>query len=639
MSLAKSVFSSLGRPKTTTLSHQDPDIEDEPPSYYSSVFEPPPALGFELQSNEIHEIDSSEILLPSIPEDAEAPQADYLSRSSSTSTNYTRPISVCSRQSITGSQVPVVDESLINWSPSPPMSTVSPADLMRPNVENATTKPALQLNTAAAFDYYRARSRRRSKNLQPSSSVRSTSSTTSTNSTNSTASTASCAISPMSAWSGAWGHGIGFESNLTSPADDVPHPDDAFPCSQLLPPHPEVDDTNLAFAQFMEGPTSVVGLSELPADVPADVLMAIDNVDLSQSIIPSGTALDLGPSPVATLTQENLQSEKRQSQQLIEDLKRRDQQYSNPHTLVHTARDTLDLHVSGSLDKLAQLGLDGKNHVVKEFRNLPAHSVALVGLETMSDILQGHQVQSPVKLLSFVHVVYALSLVIHEQDATNWWTDLFVQAISYNSWVPQRDRLAYVQAVDFLWKPVDMTDGDFMNLLQRNAPQSSSTSSAWKGKGPAGLTDSHNDPLLFISQYFLDGMTTEQPDIGLGQVADNLVELENASVRNQTIPEIQTSNLCAQHMKDANLVNLQNASFTNAANYLIVSLSKQYHNAAGFVSNMRDLLGKIRANLVSTVRRLELELLQSGKVCMIRSFTCHRFTDSLIDAITAGRVL
>ncbi|KAK8931845.1 hypothetical protein H634G_04354 [Metarhizium anisopliae BRIP 53293] len=598
LSLAKSVFSSLGRPKSPIPTPSPPnlDIEDDPPSYDGLVHDGRPTeahRGFELQSNEIHEIDSSEVVLAPIPEDGEASQQDYLSRSSSTSSAYTactQPLSVYSRNSITRNKSHVNYEEYINWSSSPPIQTVSPADLAKPNTVNTFAKPALQLNTRAALDFSRARSRRRSRNLQPSSSVRSTSSTTSTNSTNSTSSMASCTISPMSAWSGVWGNGIGFESALTSPADEVPNPDDVFPCSQPLPTHPEVDDVNMTFSHFVDGPTGLIGLTELPADIP----MVLDPVDANhQPSAPS--TVPLVPSPAESLHPESLQNESQQLQHLLADLKSHTQKQASPHELLRSARDTLNLHVSGSVKKLQPLNHDGKNHVASRFCSIPANSVSLTGLETMSDIFQGQQVQSSAKMLCFLHVVYSLFLVIHEQDAANWLTKLFNQAVSYCSWMTDEDKFAYLQVVEFLWKPGDVTDEDLVHIRQRCLPEPPSTPTARKGKGLATPIDPNNDPLLFISQYFLD-------------------ELEYAALRNTTKPEIQTSNLCTKHLKDTNLATIQDSPFVDAAKSLVLALSQQYHNAGGFVSGMKELLDRIESNHVSTVRRLELELLQSGKM-------------------------
>jgi hypothetical protein len=140
-----------------------------------------------------------------------------------------------------------------------------------------------------------------------------------------------------------------------------------------------------------------------------------------------------------------------------------------------------------------------------------------------------------------------------------------------------------------------------------------------RGKGTVSPFDTKNDPLLFISQYFLDGMTllkTACPRL----FADRLVELEYAALRNTTEPEIQACDLCMQHLKDSNLATMPNSGFVHATNWLITHLAEQYRNTSGYTSSLKDLHGDILANRIYTVRRLELELLQSGKVGIARTF-------------------
>ncbi|KHN95997.1 uncharacterized protein MAM_06102 [Metarhizium album ARSEF 1941] len=589
ISVAKSFLSSLGRPKTPTPSLLDLEVEDNPYSYVYPV-EDECSIGahpgFELQSNEIHEIASSEVTLPTIPEDR---QQDHLSRSSSapsTYTAHTQPLSIHSRKSMAESSY----RAYLNRSWSPHVETVSPADLVKPDSVNAAAKPALQLNTRAAFDISQAQSRRRTSHLQPTSSVRSTSSTTSTNSTNSTnstSSTASYTISPTSVWSGSWGIGTCIESNLTSPADDVPNSDDVLPCSHPLPPHPHADDVNMAFSKFADESTGSMGLTELSADVPT----VLHLMDAKQS-----TASTVDP-PVLSSTEilqpESFRSESQQPQQLIDDLKRRNKGQASPHELVHSARDTWDLHVSDSQAKLRQLRRPGENHVASNFCGMTANFVAFTGLKTMSDMLRGKQPQSPSDVLCFLHIAYSLCFVIHGQDATRWSTEFFNQAAIYCSWMTLENRFAYWQVLDFLWTPGDMTGEDFTSIQQRCLSRPSSTANARNNKEPA-YHNSVSDPLLFISQYFLD-------------------ELEYAALQNTTRPEIQTSSLCVQHLETDKLATIPNSPFVNAARNLILSSAQQYHNAGGFFSSMEELLDRLESNHISTVRQLELELLHLGK--------------------------
>lgn len=122
MCMANSVFFPLGRTKYTTF-QGTPLNEDGPPSYFSLTES---HQQFELKSNEIHDIDSCEVMLPSIPEKTEMCQEDYIRRPSSTSTNYTNhtdPRSISSWKSAPHTYAPLVDKALINWEPSPPKPT------------------------------------------------------------------------------------------------------------------------------------------------------------------------------------------------------------------------------------------------------------------------------------------------------------------------------------------------------------------------------------------------------------------------------------------------------------------------------------------------------------------------------------
>lgn len=612
MSLAKSVFSSLGRPKTSSLQSLNLDIEDETLPYYAGLDN---TGQFELQSNEIHEIDSYEVYLPTIPEDVDEPrnEPEPLSRTSSNATSH-RSASFRRFQCPDQFRNQPTEESLLNWEPSPAVSTVAPADLLKPSQTQSTTKPILQLNTSG-LDYYRARSRRRSKNLQASSSIRSTSSTTSTNSTNSTTSNSSAAsynISPVSAWSGAWGRTVDYSSTLTSPADDIPGASDAFPCNETVLPQPHMDECDMTFEQLVAG----AGLSELPADVPMMELLNTDLTsdapkDASHSCSSSSTEAAATDSSDCTVLLLDNSLESQESQQLVETLKR--EHHVSARTLIQSAQDTLTMHIAESMDKLRQYG---QNQLIQQFRSMSASAIAVTGLEAMAEILQAGRETSPLKLVCLVHVIYSLSLVIHEQDAPNIWTDLFLQAVSYGSWLSHQDRLSYIQIVDFLWKPSDLADGDLVELLKRNLSPLRSSSSGLKGRQSNEQIDTSGDPLMLVSCFFFDGKSFCEKLHPLHSVSlTDRLELEFAALRDSKRPEIQASDLCIQHLKDPNLGMTNKTAYHIAVNDLILALSQRYHKESRYIASMRELLRRVASNNVSTVRRLELELMQCGKVC------------------------
>lgn len=120
----------------------------------------------------------------------------------------------------------------------------------------------------------------------------------------------------MSAWSEAWAHSHGFNSVLTSPADDVPITEDDFPCSQPHPPHLETEHDEVAFARFMDGPGSMDELIELPAEVPTSLNVAENNETTEAT--PSGvdTVMRYDLSPVIGESQQHVGNLKRGSRQL-----------------------------------------------------------------------------------------------------------------------------------------------------------------------------------------------------------------------------------------------------------------------------------------------------------------------------------
>ncbi|KND87892.1 hypothetical protein TOPH_07447 [Tolypocladium ophioglossoides CBS 100239] len=590
MSMARSFFGSLGH-KSRNGSLPDLDLDmDEELTYYDSVLSSPKV---ELQANEIHEIDSCELPLPTIPEAGEEPSPDpdpepfatYLSNLSSL------PAVAPPRASPAelGPSHSGIDESLFNWEPSPtPPPAVSEA-LPPPETPGAAERPVLQLNIQG-LGYYRARSRHRSKVLAPSSSVRSTASAASTNSTSSTA---SHNISPMSAWSGAWSKAPGFDSTLTSPADDLTGLADLFPRNDNAYRCREIQDHDMDLSGIAAG----AFLPELPADVPMYLLPSANtlpgDVDLNQSSTLSfGVSVPTEQSMDANLALTGSLDVSQEPTQLVADIAR-NQQHVSAHSLIQTARNMLDVHVANSMTSLRR---DGKNHLVKQFLNMSPNSVADAGLEVMMDILEGHLATSPVKLLCFVHVIYSLSVVVHEQDAPRRCTDLFIQAVSYSSWLSHQDRQAYIQVVDFLWKPSDMTDGDFMELLQTSSPQPERNSGSRTGKERADtLEGCRFDALAFVAQYFLD-------------------ELEDSALHDSQRPEIQASDLCMEHLRDVNLEAYEGSPFSIAASNTIDSLLLQYGSIPGFQSAMSFVLGRVKSNYVATPRRLELELMQAGKM-------------------------
>ncbi|KAH6871775.1 hypothetical protein B0T10DRAFT_568076 [Thelonectria olida] len=262
--------------------------------------------------------------------------------------------------------------------------------------------------------------------------------------------------------------------------------------------------------------------------------------------------------------------------------------YAHPRSVIETTWDTLEMLVAESMAKLQHVI---KNHLADQLRGMSAHSIATNGLEILPDILEGRPAAAPIKLLCFVHVVCSFYLLIypqsrsqegrwgrdrddrdqmervdrfgeadprrdlrddrdprehklfrskmeprasiaHEQDASQGWTDLFSQALSYISHLTRQDRQPYIQIVEALWKPTNMTEKQVISLGQAKLLQSSSP----KDKEPetASASQTSEVSLAFVAKIFL-------------------TQFEYLTIQTVDDPELQISSLFMQHVQDVAL--------------------------------------------------------------------------------------
>lgn len=129
-------------------------------------------------------------------------------------------------------------------------------------------------------------------------------------------------------------------------------------------------------------------------------------------------------------------------------------------------------------------------------------SIATAGMETMLDFLEGHQHATPLDLLCFIHIIFSLSLVIHEHDALKYAATLFKQALLYSSWFSEPDRTSFIEVVITLWEHNEVDNSEIIQLLQSTIPDS-------EGNQPErSLHILKSDPLVLLAAYFLDGILT-----------------------------------------------------------------------------------------------------------------------------------
>lgn len=564
----------------------------------------------ELQGNEvqIHEIDSNEVPLPTIWEEdikSELTMGDGTGSSSSI-THLPRKKAVPAPRTINPVELETVD-----WNGRhEQMPAIAPRAFW--GEQQPLDRPTLQVQTNDLTQYRahaQAQERRssRSKMLAPSSSVRSTAST---DSTNSTASTNSYAVSVMSNWS----NSHDYASALTTPAEDsAPNPFkpsgaelDGFDTSYLTPS--VIPGQHMSEGDTLDPKLLHVNLQELPADIPMiDVAPPYEVKEASfdsKMLQQQPVSLDSRPPPTSLSNGARTSDQKYSGsytggieQQLTSSL-------GSANTLIKTAWEALQLHISESMKKLRKFK---DNNLVSQLQNMTPGGIASTGLRTLLQILAQTIVDSPVQLLCFVHLAYSFSIVVHEQDVPNQGSKLFKQAVSYASWLSKADRHAYLPIVDMLWKPADMSRDEVQGLMRKS---SNAAASRAKGQMPIEAPALLVDALAFVSQFFLD-------------------ELEYAALQEKEQGSVQASDLCIQHMKDTSFGYAMKHQVEAAVEFMLSFLVAEHSDVPQFVAKLAELKSKISSNYALTARRLELDLMHIGKGCLPSETFFDRYIPSV----------
>lgn len=477
---AKNFFSTLGHKprKDETIEVMAVDALPSPPSYDSldisyepAAPEAQPILEIEMGGTEILEMDSSSqpLQLDSVNYEAHPAVSDGSFSATNMDTMAAPPV------------------GLTDLGPS-----------------SACCRPCLALDTQ---NVGRRPAKRSGTYLTPSSSLRSTNSS----------------ISPMSAGSLAWTLDSSINTNLTSPI--TPFSPDEIESSSLSrensckfpKDHPTVacwdgargdgisDKTVMLQdpleARINNGDYTLDSISELPGDDPLSLSVPrawnnepLFDFDQEQNFSWS-SSID---TEINVLFTNNGQSGEAPAPQANQE--HNGNTGSETQALVHTAWDTLREHVTSSITKVS-LGLAG-NLLAQELRSLSAKEVALKGLASLKSILGGLDPERPIDYICFVHLAYALCLLVHEDDLSNRCKQLFQQAIAYQGFLNADQRDPFCQLVRAIWQPRDATQ----NIQQASSPVFTSD---YKGKAPEFRYNSNSpfgtDPLIVVAQNFLDG--------------------------------------------------------------------------------------------------------------------------------------
>ncbi|KAJ9148915.1 Zinc finger protein [Pleurostoma richardsiae] len=582
LSRAKSFFSSLGH---KSRKHPGFDFETDdpllpPPSYDSLNLNPPQA---ELFSTEIVELDATQLATATTSVEPAAsagidPQALLLPELDSTA---------------------VPTESLMPWTPYPTIT--EPSSVHDPGIQITLqspsrlsgSKPSLQLNTHGLEQYRHARpvpppaprpppSAPRSKNLSPSSSVRSTTSTMSN---------LSSVVSPISTWSSTSNAWSGICTNLTSPTTDLVSPGGFMSSNAVAEASNTYNDTcppDLLHDMFAELPADLPPPKEVPAGLSADPMLFSFDADLSTDF---SYATDI------VLTEDNIQPTKHDHAHDLDD----EQPIpccSETKSIVVSAWDALQEHIVCSSVKLHDVR---DNPLVDQLMSLSAKTIATTGLRVLRSVLNGQTPTSPIDTLCFTHLVYSLSLVVYEDDAPSHFSKLFSQCLSYTFQFAPPDRHLYHTAVMTIWQPDNYTEAQSGAGVLGGEAGSLQRSSSNKGKQRAtdgNVCDSDSkDALLSTAIHFLD-------------------ELEASAVLSESSSslEVLSSELWTKHTQDLSSETPPNNPFTIAVSFALNLLTQHFFKFDQLGSHLAGVQRRVNGGSVRSVRRLELEVLQAGKI-------------------------
>ncbi|TLS31360.1 hypothetical protein PpBr36_02918 [Pyricularia pennisetigena] len=591
---AKNFFSSLGhkgrKNGATGLPTGFGDDDDQslmfpvaPPRY--DMLEADQTYGYELSGNAIVEIDSTEVAPPLPP-------------------SPTTPAVVDPQVLL----LPEVDTRML-VAPDPSMQwqhdiSCASQPIFAEQVPSPEERPPLEVNTSGIEQYlqsigFRSKPRpsqvpaSRSKDLSPSSSVRSTNSTTSTASDVSHASSTSAVsnvsslVSPISAFSHSSSLASGeFAKHLASPKDVLMGQDD------LLLEQRQFDQNDVPTSIFDSicPPAELLHgmFSELPADFPPP---KVDPTNLPTN--PLLFDFDTTSYPVgATCTNDLLlaqdttfepsldmtsNSKARSPVSVEADVK---MPKSATEAFVISTWDTLLEHIASSKAKVQDIN---DNPLADKLRSLASRTIARDGFSALRSLLDGCPPTSPIKILCLVHVVYALSLVVYGDDRLSQRSqELYVESLVYARMVGDMQMEALMTAI---WQPVKFSISELSQGIRRKY-KSLHRSPSQKGKEcPIDLkchVAYHQDPLLCTARDFLDG------------------ELGHYDI--PTPPQM-----------GLDFQGTSSTSFVTVARTVIVQLAKSFTGHGDLLLGLQDIHKRLSSGSISSIRRLEIELLYTGK--------------------------
>lgn len=352
-----------------------------------------------------------------------------------------------------------------------------------PPESDASMKPALHLNTFSQLQKTNqemqaaqpvpsvARPQRptstspapRSKNLSPSSSVRSTTSTTSTTSTASATSIMSD-VSDTSCMSNA--------TSIISPISDCSHgtyPWSTAPQTTLTSPTDDFSDLfgdDLFSAKLDASETAGEPAAALVPDVPADIANPFDCLSGDALLFPFDASLAEPLSQQQPATDASFTTQANAEPDVDNAFDDAEELFPEAQDIVASAQDLLFTHVMTSLTKLRDIDCD-KNALAQLFQNASLRQIMDTGAQALQMALAtGNEIMAPFDTLCFLHLIYAFSLVTYEAEAALRSSALFTHSLKYALNFGPLDRDNYLEIVSLIWQPRDMSAAELSDTTR-----------------------------------------------------------------------------------------------------------------------------------------------------------------------------
>ncbi|KAK1465776.1 hypothetical protein CMEL01_11768 [Colletotrichum melonis] len=565
MSVAKNFFSSLGHKSRNNQRIPDFRLDNvsevamaPPPSYDDSLHIQPHQVELS-SSSEILEIDSVEVPWP-LPSNANR------------NTMVTQP-HVCMGMVPANLQHP---NSIL----PDPWFAQNNLDIGE-NTMGKADRPLLALDTDV-FSQPRKQLQptTRTKNLSPSNSLRSNASTDTT---------ASYLISPASAYSGAW---TTAETNITSPTSDG---GSGGYLSRGCSNASRYSNNSVEPYNFIsELPADDILLQPFPMTLPAvDFDQPASSLEIPAAVSPISEAADVPAQQTFDIRALNKLSEEALLDHVVD-----------ANSLVGSAWDTLKTHISSSLEKLQHVPYSA---LVAQLKDLSTQQVADKALVTLKGMSEGRQPATSIDILCFVHLIYSISLVVHEDGARDHSRDLFAQTSLYGNVLPDWEKSDYLRVASAIWQPLDLSAGKLDGVLSRNYGGEVSRSSSKKGKErDPGLSTYQPEPgqdkLLEVAMFFLDEL--DYAVLSSGQPESD---------------EVLTSLLWAQHWRYNTDRAPSNGALSASFKGIRSKLNQDFPHADGLSAKLKRIQKRINDGNIWCARQAEIELMQAGKRSMVLS--------------------